>query len=182
MGLDGSYGEGDGPLGGSSGQLLDRSVVIETFGYFGSEPVSRTVEDRHRALGVSARVLAGRLDAGAGYVWGRDEAPWGSSEGYLDRRSAFLKVEYLVWPWLLGSIRAEHFRIEMPAVAQAADPMPGSGSGRAALGQTHFLPGATALLRQNVRLVLEADLYSSFQSPSDRPAPNGLWLRLDLAF
>ena len=182
MRLDGSFGEGEGPLGGSFGQLLDRSVVIETFGYFGSEPVSRTVDDRHRALGVSARVLAGRLDTGAGYLWGRDEAPWGSSVGALDRRSAFLKVEYLVWPWLLASIRAERFWIEMPAATQAAGPIPSSGFGRAAFGQTHFLPGATALLRQNVRLVLEADLYSTFRSPSDRPAPNGLWLRLDLAF
>jgi hypothetical protein len=46
------------------------------------------------------------------------------------------------------------------------------------------LPGVVVLIRQNVRGVVEAEIYTR-HSPSEERGmrdPNNLWLRLDLAF
>jgi hypothetical protein len=74
LGLDGRYAPGVEPVLGGGGQLLDRSLILETFGYFGSQPVEGAI-DEHRSFGFNGRGLYGPLDVGVGYVWGRNNNP-----------------------------------------------------------------------------------------------------------
>lgn len=177
LGLDGTYTRARGPVLGSGGQLLDRSLTLEHFGYIGREPTVAGASDRHRHFGFSAHVLAGRLDAGVGYVWGSHDDPWGLGTGELHRRSTFGKVEYLLYPWLIGSLKAERFTLE----PEGGVVPPGYTFNPIAI--TRVLPGVVALVRQNVRAVAEAELFPGYAPATPGQAsPRRLWLRLDIAF
>lgn len=173
--LDGTYAPGGGPVLGGRGQLLDRSLTLEHFAYFGTEPGGAGESDRHRRLGLSARLLYGRLDVGGGYVWARDDAPWGSAYGSLDWSSVFGRGEVLLYPWLIASVKAEVFRVS---------PTASGGLAVTPYDQTRLLPGIVALIRHNVRLVLEGDLYGRHAASAARgaPRPHALGARLDVAF
>lgn len=178
LALDGRYAPRGGPLRGGQGQLLDRSLVIETFGYFGMEPVGSGWEDRHRDYGVSLRTLLGPADLGVGYVWGRNSRPWGTLAGASRHSSLFGRGEWLVYPWLIGSLQAER------VVAEADPGTLATGYIAGRLEETRVVPGIIALLRQNVRAVAEAELFTRYRPGigPQRAAPRNLWLRLDVAF
>jgi hypothetical protein len=177
MGLDGTYARGDGPVTGSGGQLLDRTLILEHFGYFGSEPAGPGLgDDRHRTFGVAARALLGPVDLGGGYVWGSDDDPWGVGGAGLRHRSVFAKAEWLAWPWLIASLKVDRFALDLPAGTSAP---PAED-----LVRTRVIPGMVALIRQNVRCVVEFDrLMRAPTSASPLgPAPSLAYLRLDVAF
>lgn len=173
LGLDGSSPSAR-PVSGANGQLREQGVVVEGFGYFGSEPTASGSESRHRSIGLNARLIRGPLDFGLGYVWGRDDDPWGTGAGALDHAILFAKGEYALFPWLLASVKGERFSIRTPRASR--------NSGRMSYEQHHVAPGVVVLIRQNLRAVGEADLFSTYESPSSARAPSGLWFRLDLAF
>jgi len=165
--LGGSYGPGGGPVTGSGGQLLDRSLTIEHFGYFGAEPTADGGSDTHRSFGINARALYGRWDVGMGLVRSEYEAPWGVQldEG-LSVTSVFGKVEWLGFPWLLGSFKLDSFRaVSDSAVSEEA---------------IRLIPGVTVLIRQNVRGVIEAALFAKHEGTG--VDSNSLWLRIDFSF
>ncbi len=179
LGLDGLYGPGGAPVLGSGGQLLDRSLIVEHFGYFGAQPVEGDRQDAHRSFGVNARVLHGRIDFGVGYVWGRNEDPWGDrASGQVPYGSVFGKAEYLIFPWLIGSLKFDTFDAEVPVSVRE------SGFREGSLNQTRVLPGLVVLLRQNIRGVLEAEFFTEHAAAAERNErkPHNLWLRLDVAF
>ncbi|MBI4409656.1 MAG: hypothetical protein HY561_08115 [Gemmatimonadetes bacterium] len=174
--LDGTYPPGGRPVTGGRGQLMDRSIILEHFGYAGAEPVARGSQDRHRAFGVNARTLYGPLDLGFGWMAARNENPWGpDSPGALSWSSLFGKAEVLFLPWLIGSLKLDYFTTDASAESDFtvtdAD-------------QTRVLPGLVLLVRQNVRAVVEGDLYASDAPPPQRDSrrPHSLWIRLDVAF
>jgi len=177
--LDGTYSDGEGPVLGGRGQLMDRSVIFEHFGYFGEEPVAGDTGDSHRSFGVDARLLYGPLDLAVGYVWGRNRNPWGDlAEGELPHRSFFGRAEYLFYPWLIGSLKFDLFKADVPA------PVRDAGFTLGAFDQTRILPGAIILIRHNVRTVLEAELFTKHAANDGRgrKRPHTLWVRLDVAF
>jgi hypothetical protein len=177
LGLDGEYPAGYTPPVNSGGQLLDRALILEHFGYLGAEPAAGGVDDEHRHFGVAARALLGRLDAGAGYVWGRYDDPWGTNvRAGLRVRSLFAKVEYLALPWLMPSLKVERFDAETIDAGSLPAPL-------AVERRTRIIPGAVALIRQNVRGVIEAEFLSRYDTaePASR-RPAAVWLRLDVAF
>ena len=177
LALDGSYDEGGGPLTGSGGQLLDRGLILEHFGYLGEEWGGADRPDRHRAFGVAARWLFGRLDLGGGYVWGSHDDPWGLDAGAVRQRSVFGKGEYMVFPWLFGSLKAERFTVEQPTLPAS------SGYVTTPYRMTRFLPGVVALVRQNVRWVVEAEFFPDWEVGTGQdPRPTALRTRLDVAF
>ena len=177
LGLDGRYPPGVTPPLNGRGQLRDRSLTLEHFGYVGAEPAAGDVADDHRHFGLAARALWGSLDAGAGYVWGRYDAPWGiDAAAAVEVRSLFAKIEVIALPWLIPSLKLERFDAE-PAGAPA-------GIGLPLERQTRVIPGIIALIRQNIRGVLEAEFVPRFtttDSPGTRH-PFALWTRLDVAF
>jgi len=110
--LRGSYDPGGGPVLSTGGQLLDRSLTVEHFGYFGSDPAGP--KGSQRSFGVNVRGLLGRTDIGVGYVWSRYDDPWNSqANGDLEVATTFGKLEYLFFPWLIGSLKADELRSTM---------------------------------------------------------------------
>jgi len=177
LALDGSYRPGAGPVLGGQGQLQDQTLIVEHFGYFGREPTGLGGETSHRAFGVNARLIHGPLDLGVGFVWGRSSDPWSSGGGSLTYQSLFAKGEVMFFPWLLGSLKLERFTLALPPIA-----VPGYQA--LPQNETGVLPGVIALVRQNLRLVVEGESYLSHGASRAQglSRPANLWVRLDLAF
>ncbi len=179
LNLAGNYDPGGGPVPGGGGQLLDRSVIVEHFGYFGAQPVAGGVDDEHRSFGVSVRTLQGPLDLGVGYVRTHHDTPWGvQTRGDLHTSSIFGKLEYMGLPWLIGSLKLDRFRVGLSADATG----PAFEQGRQ--DQTRLLPGVVLLVRQNIRVVIEGELFleDSRSTLASLRRPHTLWARLDFAF
>lgn len=179
LGLDGTYDTGQGPGISGHGQLLDHALVLEQFGYWGAEPAAGAMADPWHAVGVAARLYLGRLDLGAGYVVRQDGRPFGAdAAGAMRSRSVFGKAEYAVLPWLFGSLKAERFDVDVPGGVRTL----GYTNGR--FGETRVMPGVYALLRQNMRAVIESEFYARHElsAGSSAPRPATVWFRLDLAF
>lgn len=179
LALDGSYDPGGHPVLGTGGQLFDRAFIFEHFGYFGSFPVENGAEDDYVTLGLAGRWLNGPLDLGAGYAWGENRNPWGLAPARrASHWSAFAKAEYFVFPWLLSSLKFDLTETDVDREVRAAGFTEGS------LDRTRILPGAVFLIRQNVRAVVEGELFTR-ASPSEETGarkPHNLWFRLDVAF
>jgi hypothetical protein len=177
--LRGEYGRTGRPVTGTGGQLLDRSVTVEHFGYFGSEPSADDTEDRHRSFGFNVRTLYGPWDVGVGFVRSRYDSPWPNQvQGGFSTSSVFGKAEYLVFPWLIGSLKLDLFQADIPSEALAL----GYTQGR--VDQMRLLPGVIALLRQNIRGVIEVDWFARDEALNAQALrrPVSVWLRLDVAF
>lgn len=176
LALNGTYDRGGGPVVGTGGQLFDRAFVIEQFGYFGAAPVADGLQDEHRTLGVAGRWLSGPLDLGIGYIWGENDNPWGLGRAVTATHwSAFTKGEFFIFPWLIGSVKLE--RLEGHAREGAQQGLTGGD-----LEVTRVLPGVVALVHQNVRLVVEGELYGDYETGRVGGRPNSLWFRLDVTF
>ncbi len=114
-----------------------------------------------------------------GYVWGRNQNPWGTdADGVVEHSSLFAKVEYLVFPWLIGSLKFDTFN------ADVANTLRQAGFTMGSVDQTRLLPGIVVLVRQNVRAVVEAELFTedAVSNEALRRKPHSLWFRLDVAF
>jgi len=174
--LDGGYDSGGGPRPNGHGQLLDRAIIVEHFGHVGAAPAAGGGNYAHRSFGATVRVLNGPLDAGLGVVRRRDDDPWGTGVA-SDMTSLFGKAEYLVLPWLIGSLKVEQFDAWSHEARRA-------GFTRGTSESTRIAPGIVALLRQNVRLVMEGESYASERASAEgvRPRPAALWMRLDVIF
>jgi hypothetical protein len=176
MRLDGEYDTGEGPPAGGDGQTWDRSMIAEMFAFSGEEPNAAGTPDRHQAVGANLRLLRGPLDLGVGAVARWNDDPWGRGESAV-MRSLFAKGEYFVFPWLAGSLKLERFDATSDAAIAA-------GYARGREDRLMVAPGLVALLRQNVRLVVEGELHARDRSSVDAGLPKraGLWTRLDVLF
>ena len=181
-GLDGSLpGEGLTIAAPPTGGWVDNSLQIEHFGYFGKFPVQAKprIEDEFDRFGVALRGSYQNLDLAVGYVWGHHDRPWApASLRGADYRSPFVKAEYMFLPWLMGLLKWEMLEVDRPSdlVAQ--------GFTRGSLDQTRWLPGVAFLIRANVRLVVEGEIFSVHKESEQagQSKPHNLWVRLDLAF
>lgn len=174
--LDGRYDSNGGPRPNGHGQLLDRAIILEHFGFFGAASAAGGGHYAHRSFGATAHVLNGPLDAGLGVVRRRDDDPWGTG-AVSDMTSFFGKAEYLLLPWLIGSLKVEQYDAGSSDARRAGFTLGASES-------TRIAPGIVALLRQNIRLVLEGETYASDRSSAEgaRPRPSALWMRLHVIF
>ena len=177
--LTGNYDPGGAPVVGTGGQLLDRSVILEHFGYSGSSPAAGGIEDRHQSFGVAVRALNGPLDFGVGFVRTHHSRPWGvESPEPMNRSSFFGKLEYLLYPWVIGSFKFEAFSAPIP------DELRVNGFSRGGFERNRVMPGIVLLLRQNVRGVIEGDLFTRDTESAQlgRRRPHAVWMRIDIAF
>lgn len=179
LALDGTYDPDGGPVLETGGQLQDHAVILEHFGYVGRFPVANGLGDDHRAFGAAVRWLNGPLDLGAGYVWREHRNPWGLDPArHLASSSAFGKLEYLVYPWLMASLKADVLETAI------AEELRDEGFTEGLLDATRLMPGVVVLVRQNVRAVLEGEIFARHRPTDevDLRAPHNLWIRLDVAF
>lgn len=177
--LTGRYDGDEAPSGAVHGQLLDRALILEHFGYAGSETTPDAPVGGHRAFGLAARALVERIDLGVGWVFRELDAPWPALDaGSVEAIGLFGKAEYIVLPWLIGSVKADRLDLEV-------ERPPAGGTVEAAPGDaTRIMPGVIVLLRQNVRVALEGELFleAADAEAADLSLPHGFWLRLDVAF
>lgn len=172
MGLDGGAPPGGEPTAWG-GQLLERGVTLEQFAYAGATPLRDGGADEHRSFGVALRAVQHRLDVGLGHVWGRHSRPWGVADLQARHASTFGRVEYLLFPWLLGSVKLERSRVRaLPEFASGAGP----------LERRRVQPGVAVLLRHNVRVLAEGEFFLRRGMPGQSGSADALWLRLDLGF
>lgn len=176
--LRGRYDPGDGPVLGAGGQLQDRSVILENFGYVGDESTSDAPAGGHWASGLSVRGLWGPWDVGVGWVFRSFARPWGGADGALDARTWFAKAEYFVFPWLMASLKYDRLDAWADAAAIPA------GYAMESAATRSVAPGAVLLVRQNVRALVEARfLLDGDAARLDPMRPTGdLFVRLDLTF
>jgi hypothetical protein len=172
LGLDGRPPAGTEP-DAWGGQLLERSLTLEQFAYTGTVTLGGGELDEHRSLGVAARAMHGRVDVGVGHVRGRNSGPRGARGPGARHASTFGRAEYLVFPWLMASLKAERTDYRAAGAADAAF---------TPLRRARILPAAIVLLRQNVRVIAEGELLRDQPRPADAPPARGLWLRLDVAY
>jgi hypothetical protein len=112
-------------------------------------------------------------------VWGTHENPWRDvAAGKLSHSSLFAKGEYLVYPWLIGSLKFGTFEANLSTEIRAGGFTGGD------FEQTRLLPGVIALLRQNVRAVAEAELFTehALNASLCKPKPHSFWVRLEVAY
>lgn len=170
--LDGTLGAG--PPGqiqpGPSGSWVDNAIQLEHFGYFG-----RQGNDEFRRFGVAARGSYGNLDAAAGYVWGTHDQPW-SRPGTLEFRSWFGRADYILFPWLMASLRVEDLQMT-PTLPTGWRITPGRQQ-----DLRRVLPAVMMLVRANMRITLEGELYTRDASVAEDRRLHALWARLDFAF
>lgn len=178
LNLRGRYDPGGGPVLGTGGQLLDRALIVEHFGYRGSESTPADPQGSHQALGFSVRALYGPWDVGAGWVHRSFERPFDTATGELRGSAWFAKLEHLVYPWILASLKYDRFDAVVDAgalpVGYSLDPN----------AVRVVAPGAVLLLRQNVRAVVEGRFFLSGDASRSAGAtrPSDLFLRLDVTF
>jgi hypothetical protein len=116
---------------------------------------------------------------GVGYIWGRNDNPWGELlEGAVPFKSLFAKAEYLFYPWLIGSLKFDTFDSDVPESVRE------SGFVEGGLDATRVMPGIVVLIRQNIRGVIEGELFTRLESQNDQDRfnPKNIWFRLDVAF
>lgn len=163
-------GSGRQPEGGLAARWVDNAVQLEHFAYFG-----RQREDPFRRFGLAVRWSRGDLETAAGYVWGKDDRPW-AGPGHADYETWFWRADYMVLPWVMASLRFEDLAID-PVLPPGWQVTPGGEE-----DVQRVLPTVTLLLRANMRLVLEGNLYTRDASvPASRRA-HTFASRLDFAF
>ena len=176
LAFDGTYDEVESVPPVGPGQLFDRGVVLEHFGYRGRAPGPEGADDEHWTWGAAARWMSGPLEVGAGYVRGQRDDPWGIDPPVgLEWESAFGRLEWFAWPWLAASLKAETFRASLDRP---------NGAALASADRTRVLPGLVALIRPNIRAVAEGSLWLEHDSAeaAGLALPHDLWFRLDVAF
>lgn len=170
--LDGTLGAG--PPGqiqpGPSGSWVDNAIQLEHFGYFG-----RQGSDEFRRYGLAARGTYGNLDVAAGYVWGTHDQPW-SAAGNLELRSWFGRADYILFPWFMASVRVEDLGMT-PALPSGWRITPGQQQ-----DLQRVLPAVIMLVRPNMRVTLEGELYTRDASVAEHLRRHAFWARLDFAF
>lgn len=161
-----------------SGGWVDNSVLLEAFAYFG-EASRDALADRFNYLGVSARASVGDMDLSVGVIRGHHDNPWLTApEIDTDGTTVFAKAEYMIYPWLMGRVLYETLDWDEPAGASVGSGLSGS------LDQKRVLFGPIFAIRANIRLVLEAEVYTHHKAAefNGLAKPHNFWTRLDFAF
>lgn len=162
----------------ASGGWVDDSFLLEAFGYIG-QATQGPLEEDFNFFGVAGRALVGDLDLAAGFIHGHHDNPWFVATPIeTDGTSWFAKAEYMFYPWVMGRVLFETLDWDEPAGTGV-----GSGYG-GSLDQKRILFGPVFAVRANVRLALEAEIYTDHTAAEVNrlSKPHNLWLRLDYAF
>lgn len=148
------------------------------------------VEEFNR-LGADIEIWFGNLNLFGGIWRGENEGPWIAEEeheeepeedhghiedhvegnGYEEELNGeitqalfksfafFSQADYVIYPWLIGSLRWERFKMDSLSVLHEGDFEPAHDFEKDSI--TRWIPHVTALIRANVKVVLEAVLYTT---------------------
>lgn len=155
MALDGTVpGDEEDTAASSTEPWVDDSIRVGVFGYLGDgegiafdvahagDPPELLEDVRFHRVGVDLSWYIGSLNLFGTYLSGSDElreAGMPSTETSHTYEALFVEGDYVFMPWLVGAVRYE----QLDPAAAGADPF------------RRVIPGVTALLRANVKLVGE---------------------------
>ncbi|MEK6728094.1 MAG: hypothetical protein AABY28_05445 [Candidatus Omnitrophota bacterium] len=161
--------------GKASGFWVDNALELASFGYFGSTEIGAAAtanqeDDKFWRAGFALRNTYQNFDLNAGYIWGNNDDPYGSSSAQnINSQSWFVETNYVFKPWLIGELRYEALDVDMPTDFTVTN-----------LDRARWVPGLIFQIRPNIKLVAEALIYSKYKVASDRQ--NNFVARLDANF
>ncbi|MBI2997096.1 MAG: hypothetical protein HYY46_01350 [Deltaproteobacteria bacterium] len=156
----------------------ENSLQLGLFSYWGQARITRSGRDRTDAfyrLGPDIRFRSANLNLGAGYLFGRNNRPYGTlSSASVDSNGWFVDGIYRLYPWLFGALRYEGLRVDVPVGISATDDR-----------RTRIVPSISALIRANIRFIAEGRFYTADTSNISGTQKNdgdGIVMRLDFAY
>ncbi len=163
IGFDGAGMGDDDDLGAASDPWRDDSTTLSLFGYYGNAQVDTSEDfvseevDRFWRIGPGILWRTGDLQLGGGYIWGKNENPFGAvSNGSVDSQSWFVEANYFAKPWLIPYVRYEATEFSnLPAEVTTDD----EASFPNGIDQSRIVVGTKMLVRANVTLGLEGIFY-----------------------
>ncbi len=152
----------------------DNSIRFGIFGYNGKNPVMENITgEKFSRIGFDVDWWLGNLNLFGGAWLAENNGPFTLEEddhaednheseaptAEFKSYSFFVQADYVIYPWLIGSLRWEKFQANRLSVwhENGFEPVPGFLEE----GITRFVPHVSVLFRANVKIVLEADLFSN---------------------
>lgn len=156
--------------GKSSGFWVDNALELATFAYYGRTEVTGDVKDKFNRWGIGLRQAYQNLDLFGGFIWGRNDDPYGSSSTQgIDSQTWFIQADYVFLPWLIGALRYETLEVDRPTDYSVTN-----------LDKSRWVPGLIFQIRPNIKLVMEGLLYSKYKQSTSKP--DSFAARLDFAY
>jgi hypothetical protein len=164
IGFDGSGIGDDEDLGTATDPWRDDSVTLSLFGYYGDAQVDTSGDfvseesDEFWRIGPGILWRIGDLQLGGGYIWGKNDNPYGAvSSDSMDSQSWLIEANYFAKPWVIPYVRYETTEFsDVPAEVTTDD----EASFPNGIDQSRFVVGTKMLLRANVTLGMEGILYT----------------------
>ncbi|MEK7449762.1 MAG: hypothetical protein AAB019_09815 [Planctomycetota bacterium] len=160
----------------------DKSVQLGAFYYRGKAEVNNR-EDGFYRLGFDVHATQGKVIGSAGYIKGSHHNPWGrTGNEAIDSTDTFVELEYAFYPWLIGQLRYESLDWKELSDADML------AMGITDQDKTRLITGASALLANNVRLLVELsraitdDTLTEVTPEKDKNENDRLFVRLDFSF
>ncbi len=191
LGFDGSGGSDSGQLADSE-SWRDNSIILSTFGYWGTAGVSisGTTEDEHDEghseavtfdssdqfwrIGFGAQGKYDDLTVRGGVVFGHNENPYGHLSGNaVESCSWFAEAEYVVLPWLIPYARFEGVRLDLPQGVEGIT---------AKQDRRRVIVGAKAQIRSNVTFTAEGRFYMDDERNVEQGDDDQIVFALEAAF
>ncbi|MFQ5684824.1 MAG: hypothetical protein ACE5HC_16345 [Candidatus Binatia bacterium] len=151
------------------------SLQFGLFSYWGLAKIttgSKERRDTFYRIGPDIRFRNTKFDLGAGYLFGQNNNPYGSlTSDSVDSNAWFAEAGYHFYPWLVGSLRYEGLRVDVPGGIGVTDD-----------DRDRFVPSISALLRANIKLIAEARLHATNRSATDKNDDDQVVLRIDFAY
>ena len=125
----------------------EQSITLDAFAYRSisrfSDPAMALTKDTSLTLGGAVRAQYAELELDSGLFWQSDDHVT-STAPKTSTISQWNELAYLVYPWLAVGGRVEYLRVTPDGGSAASD--------------LRIAPGAAALIRPNIKLVLTAPL------------------------
>lgn len=184
LGFDGSGMEREEGLKDSA-PWQDDSIILSLFAYRGTFPVKvdgSEDDDHFWRIGPGILCRRGDLQLGCGYIYGRNEQPFGAlSSASVESHSWFVETTYFLYPWLIPYARYEALDLDLPSI-HAEDEHGGHGGGIERGDRSRVVLGAKMLLRANVSLAVEARIYTENDVTDDTDDDDQIAISLEMAF
>ena len=179
--MDGSAAKGESPLAADPAFWRDDHLMLSLFGYRGTADIevedaaglTSTSADDFWRLGAGVQAKYGDLTVGAGYMWGRNDNPYGVlSTNSVDSGAWLAEAYYFVYPWLIPYVRYEGLTLDLPSGVAGLD----DDQDRA-----RIIVGGKAMIRANIAINVEGSFYTD-GADIEEGIDNTLFVLLSAAF
>jgi hypothetical protein len=159
--MDGSVAKGENMLAADPQFWRDDHLMFSLFGYRGTADIeiedaageTSTSDDDFWRLGGGVQAKYKDLTVGAGYMWGRNDNPYGDlSSKSVDSGAWLAEAYYFVYPWLIPYVRYEGLYLDLPSNVDGLDDDQDRG---------RIIVGGKAMIRSNIALNVEVTTYTN---------------------